>query len=112
MRSSSRMASAIILITLGCVPLLPAFAAGGDAAAGRKKANACAVCHGPMGLSVNPGAPHLAGQPAIYLVEQMKDYRSGKRVNPVMAVIAKPLTDQEIADLAAWYASIEIQLKP
>ncbi len=112
MRSPSRVASAIICVTLGFVPLLPAFAASGDPAAGRKKANACAVCHGPMGLSVNPGAPHLAGQPAVYLAEQMKDYRSGKRVNPVMAVIAKPLTDQEIADLAAWYASIEIQLKP
>ena len=112
MRSHRWVASAIVSVTLGSAPLLPALASGGDAAAGRKKANACAVCHGPMGLSVNPGAPHLAGQPAIYLAEQMKDYRSGKRVNPVMAVIAKPLTDQEIADLAAWYASIEIQLKP
>ena len=64
-----------------------------------------------MGISVNPGAPHLAGQPAVYLIEQMQDFRSGKRQNPVMSVIAKPLSDRDIQDLAAWYASIEIQIK-
>ena len=64
-----------------------------------------------MGISVNPGAPHLAGQPAVYLIEQMQDFRSGKRQNPVMSVIAKPLSDRDIQDIAAWYASIEIQVK-
>jgi len=64
-----------------------------------------------MGISVNPGAPHLAAQPAVYLVEQMQDFRSGKRQNPVMSVIAKPLSDRDIQDIAAWYASIEIQVK-
>jgi cytochrome c553 len=82
-----------------------------NASAGKDKAGMCATCHGPTGLSQLPNAPHLAGQPAIYLVEQMKNYRSGKRTNEVMAVIAKPLTDQEIDDLAAWYASIEITVK-
>jgi cytochrome c553 len=82
-----------------------------NASAGKDKAGMCATCHGPTGLSQLPNAPHLAGQPAIYLVEQMKNYRSGKRPNEVMAVIAKPLTDQEIDDLAAWYASIEITVK-
>jgi cytochrome c553 len=82
-----------------------------NANAGKDKAGMCAMCHGPTGLSQLPNAPHLAGQPAIYLIEQMKNYRSGKRPNEVMAVIAKPLTDQEIDDLAAWYASIEITVK-
>jgi cytochrome c553 len=82
-----------------------------NVSAGKDKAGMCATCHGPTGLSQLPNAPHLAGQPAIYLVEQMKNYRSGKRPNEVMAVIAKPLTDQEIDDLAAWYASIEISVK-
>jgi cytochrome c553 len=52
----------------------------------------------------------LAGQPAIYIEEQLKQYRSGKRANEVMAVMAKPLTDKEIENLAAWYASIPIEV--
>ena len=86
----------------------PAFA---DAAAGRTKAQACMTCHGSNGLAVVPNTPHLAGQPEPYLVEQLKAYRSGKRAHEVMAVVAKPLTDADIADLAAWYASLEIVLK-
>jgi cytochrome c553 len=83
-----------------------------DPVVGRTKANAaCAVCHGPNGMSMMPNAPHLAGQPAIYLVEQLKNYRSGKRAHEVMAVIAKPLTDAEIEDLAAWYASLQISVQ-
>lgn len=82
-----------------------------DPVAGKEKAKACAVCHGPMGIAINPGAPHLAGQPAVYLIEQMNDFRSGKRKNPVMSVIAKPLSDKEISDIAAWYASLEIEVK-
>ena len=79
-----------------------------DPVAGKALAQSCSVCHGPLGLSQMPNAPHLAGQPAIYLTEQLKNYRSGKRENEVMSVIAKPLTNQEIDDLAAWFASIEI----
>lgn len=79
-----------------------------DPVAGKVKAGMCATCHGPLGMSQLPNAPNLAGQPAIYTVEQLRAYRSGKRVNEVMAVIAKPLTDQEIDDLAAWYASIQV----
>jgi cytochrome c553 len=83
-----------------------------DPVVGRTKANmACAVCHGPNGMSMAPNAPHLAGQPAIYLVEQLKNYRSGKRPHEVMGVIAKPLTDAEIEDLAAWYSSLQISVQ-
>jgi len=82
-----------------------------SASAGKDKAAMCATCHGMTGLSQLPNAPHLAGQPAIYLVEQLKNYRSGKRPNEMMAAIAKPLSDQDIDDLSAWYASIEIMVK-
>lgn len=100
-------------LIVAALPLaLCAPAAAGDPEAGRSKAKACVLCHGPMGLATNPGAPHLAGQPRVYLAEELKNYRSGKRQDPVMSVIAKPLTDSEIEDLAAWYASIEIELKP
>ncbi len=81
-----------------------------DAKAGQVKAGMCVTCHGALGLSSMPNAPHLAGQPAIYIEEQLKQYRSGKRANEVMAVMAKPLTDKEIENLAAWYASIPIEV--
>ena len=82
-----------------------------DVAAGRAKAQMCTPCHGANGLAVAPNTPHLAGQPEPYLVEQLNAYRSGKRTHEVMAVVAKPLTDQDIGDLAAWFASLEIVLK-
>ncbi len=79
-------------------------------AAGKIKAvAACNMCHGDIGISNLPNAPHLAGQPEMYMVEQMKNLRSGKRHSEVMNFIAKPLTDDEINNLAAWYASIEIK---
>ena len=81
-------------------------------AAGKAKAQACSTCHGPLGLSQLPNAPHLAGQPEIYVAEQLKAYRSGKRSNEVMNVIAKPLTDEDISQLAAFYASLVIVVKP
>ena len=80
-------------------------------AAGKAKAQACAVCHGPLGLSQVPNAPNLAGQPEIYLAEQLKAYRSGKRNHEVMSVIAKPLSDEDIDQLSAWYASLAIEIK-
>jgi cytochrome c553 len=83
-----------------------------DVEAGRDKARMCAVCHGEFGVGTVPNTPNLAGQPEIYLAEQLRAYRSGKRSNEIMSVIAKPLTDAEIADLSAWFASIPIEVKP
>ncbi len=83
-----------------------------DVAAGKARAAmACAVCHGPQGLSMQPHVPHLAGQPEIYLVEQLRNYRSGKRHHEVMSVIAKPLSDQDIQNLAQWYASLQLSVQ-
>ncbi len=93
---------------LGLALLSVGSAQARDPVAGKARAASCATCHGPLGLSQLPNAPHLAGQPAIYTTEQLKAYRSGKRQNEVMGVMAKPLTDQEIDDLAAWYESIKI----
>jgi cytochrome c553 len=83
-----------------------------DVAAGRLKAEAaCALCHGANGVSTLPNAPNLAGQQAIYLSEQLKNYRSGKRQSEVMNLIAKPLTDPEIAQLAAWYSAVKVTVE-
>jgi cytochrome c553 len=100
--------------TLGAIALALASAAAGaaDPQVGRAKAAACALCHGRNGVSAVPDAPHLAGQPALYVEAQLKAYRSGLRRHEVMSVVAKPLGDADIADLAAWYASIRIEATP
>lgn len=101
---------AVVLTTL-LAAALPGAALAGDPAAGKQKAQACAVCHGPMGIAVAPETPNLAGEPEGYLTRQLQAFRSGKRQHEVMNVIAKPLTDAEIGDLAAWFASLKIELK-
>ena len=104
-----------LLTTLCAMATAGAFAlpAAADVAAGKAKANAtCAICHGAQGVATLPNAPNLAGQPQIYLAEQLKSFRSGKRTHEVMSVIAKPLTDPEIEDLSAWYASLHMELSP
>ena len=79
--------------------------AGGDAKAGGAKAVTCAACHGRDGNSVNPLWPNLAGQHAPYLVKQLKDFRAGNRSDPSMSAFARPLSDQDIEDLAAYFSS-------
>lgn len=100
------LAAAALLCLAAASPAL-----AGDAQAGRMKANTCRPCHGADGIATNPGAPHLAAQPHVYLVEQLKNFRSGKRTDPVMTVIARPLTDEDIDDLASWYSSVAIEAK-
>lgn len=99
------------ILALALCAALPVSGLAADVKAGQIRSAACAVCHGPQGLSMQPAVPHLAGQPEIYLIEQLKAYRSGKRANEVMGVIAKPLTDAEIENLAAWYASITLRVE-
>lgn len=82
-----------------------------DAAAGKAKAAACGACHGPLGIAVAPDAPNLAGQPAMYLAEQLKAYKSGKRKHEVMTLMAKPLSDADIENLAAWFSSVKVEAK-
>ena len=78
----------------------------GEAAAGKSKSATCAACHGPNGISPNDLWPNLAGQKAGYLAVQMKAFRDGKRADPMMAPMAASLSDADIADLAAFYASL------
>lgn len=104
---------AVLLLALAMLPLAAnAAAAAGDVAAGRRKALACQTCHGLDGLSKLPEAPHLAGQPEPYLVKSLDEYRKGVRKNEMMAIVAGNLSDQDIADLAAYYAAIEISATP
>ena len=77
--------------------------ATGKAASGAAKAALCSACHGPNGNSSNPEWPRLAGQSAVYIVEQLKLFRSGVRDNPVMKPLAATLSDQDINDLAVYF---------
>ena len=88
-------------------PVGPAIAEStGDAAAGKTKAGLCSACHGPVGISVNPLWPNLAGQHQAYLAAQIRAYRDGKREEITMQPFVQDLTDEDIEDLAAWYASL------
>jgi cytochrome c553 len=80
-------------------------------AAGRKKAVACAACHGINGLSKNPEAPNLAGDNANYLIKQLKAFQSGTRQDEQMSIMAKGLSDEDMTDLAAWYSSLEVTVE-
>jgi cytochrome c553 len=71
----------------------------------------CVTCHGPLGMGLTPDTPHIAAQPQIYLVAQLKAFRSGARKHEVMNVIARPLTDAEITELAEWYSSVRIEVR-
>lgn len=68
----------------------------------------CQNCHGEDGVAVLPGAANLSGQQKEYLVDQLRAYRSGRRRNEQMSIIAKSLSDADIESLSAWYSSIKI----
>jgi len=80
--------------------------AAGDAAAGKLKAAGCAGCHGANGQGVPPN-PALAGKSEDQLIQALQEYKSGKRTNAVMKALAAPLSDQDMANLAAYYASLK-----
>lgn len=79
--------------------------AAGSASAGQGKAAVCAACHGMDGNSMVPMWPSLAGQHEQYISKQLMDFKSGARKDDTMTGMAAPLSDQDVADLAAWYAS-------
>ena len=98
-----------MLTTVGAYALLGFVVtaqAAGDAQAGKAKAGACVGCHGANGEGVKPN-PALAGKSEDEIVQALKDYKSGKRANPIMKTFATPLSDQDMANLGAYYASLK-----
>lgn len=84
--------------------------AAGDAEAGKAKSAVCGACHGADGNSMVPNFPKLAGQGAAYTLKQLQDIKSGARQVPEMAGIVPGLSDQDMADLAAYYAAQKVQV--
>jgi cytochrome c553 len=78
--------------------------AKGSYEAGKAKAEACAACHGHAGTSTVPGFPKLGGQHRDYLYHALKDYKLGKRKNPVMAGQVQDLSDADMEDLAVYFS--------
>jgi len=81
-----------------------------DPANGQVLARQCSVCHGKMGVANDPEMPNLAGQSAFYLEKSLKEFRSGVRQDRRMSLMAQNLSDADIKDLAAWYASFIIEV--
>jgi cytochrome c553 len=94
------------------VLVMTGVSSAGDLKAGRQKALQCQTCHGLDGEAKLPEAPTLAGQSEVYLIKSMQDYRTGARKNDMMSIVASALKDQDIADLAAYYAAIPFTVGP
>lgn len=97
--TASILAAALSVTALG--------ASAGDAAAGKARSVTCAGCHGANGISNSPMWPNLAGQKEAYLASQLQMYKDGRRANAMMSPMAKGLSDADIANLAAYYASLK-----
>jgi len=91
---------------IGALGVAGAAQAAGDAQAGKAKAATCVGCHGANGEGKAPN-PKLAGLAEDKFIQAMKDYKSGKRPNPIMKALAGQLKDQDVENLAAYYASLK-----
>jgi cytochrome c553 len=100
------MKISIQLLILWCVLVGQTVWASGDIEAGKSKSAACAACHGADGNSMNPAWPKLAGQGAPYVYSQLMMFKDGTRQNALMAGQAAGLSEQDMHDLAAYYASL------
>lgn len=104
----SRLLAVTLLLgaTMALSSISQAQSLTGDAAAGKEKSATCAACHGSDGKALQPENPNLAGQGSAYLVKQLQDYKSGARDNAIMKGMASPLSEQDMADIAAWFSSL------
>ena len=108
MSTNLRTASLLIALVFSASTLA---APAGKVAAGKAKAQVCAACHGADGNKTLDGSyPKLAGQYPDYLSKALHEYKSGKRKNPIMGGQAQGLTEQEIANLAAYYGSLKSEI--
>ncbi|AWL13361.1 Cytochrome c-554(548) [Saliniradius amylolyticus] len=78
----------------------------GDIAAGKEKSVTCVACHGQNGIAQIPMYPNLAGQKEQYLLQQLKAFKEGSRKNMVMSPMVQPLSEEDMKNLAAYYASL------
>jgi cytochrome c553 len=101
------MQRALALLSFGAVLAFASTSllASGDPAAGKTKATSCFACHGADGNAVDPQYPRLAGQYNEYLQQVLHEYKDGRRGNPIMKGMVATLSDQDIEDISAYFAS-------
>ena len=99
----------MIAAAMGALALAANVNAAGNAAAGKSKAAACAACHGADGNSTSPQFPKLAGQNAGYISRELARFKSGERKNPIMAGMAAGLSEQDMQDIAAYFATQKVK---
>lgn len=97
----------IFIILMGQIILTSSVFAAGDVLQGKEKSQTCVACHGEDGMSPTAQFPVIAGQYRDYLYQALKDYKLGNRKNAVMSGIVAALSDQDMQDLAAYYASLD-----
>ena len=102
---------ALIVTLIALAACATAAEAAGDRVAGKKVMVKCQVCHGKDGLAKLPEAPNIAGQKEAYLVKTLKAFKAGERQNEQMTVVVKGLSDEDIANVAAYYSSIKITVE-
>jgi cytochrome c553 len=109
---ASALLAAFLAATLIAGPALAQEAPPGNVSAGRKLVHGvCAACHGVDGIAKLPEAANLAGQDAGYIFRQLAAFKSGDRKNEIMSQVAQTLSDQQMADAAAYYAAVVIAVK-
>ncbi|MDU0352890.1 cytochrome c [Paraglaciecola aquimarina] len=100
-----KISAVALILTAASFASTSALAA--DVEAGKAKSSTCVACHGMKGVSMIPMYPNLAGQKEQYLAAQLKAFRDGSRKNMIMAPMAASLSDEDIANLAAYYAKLD-----
>ena len=99
----NKFQSTLAVTLLSFIPTI-VFSAG-NAAEGKNKSAVCHACHGATGQSIQPIYPNLGGQHQDYMIKTLEGFRDGSRPNAIMNGFAANLSDDDIADIAAWYAS-------
>ncbi len=95
------------LLAIAAVAAFSTQVQAADIEAGKAKAATCAACHGANGISAIPTYPNLAGQKPAYIVQQLKAFKSGERNNAIMKPMATMLTEADMVNIAAYYASLK-----
>ena len=101
------MKTTVFILSVAALGFVMPVHAKGNFEAGKVKSANCAACHGEAGVSAISSFPTLAGQYRDYLYHALKDYKSGKRNNPLMAEQVKALSDADMHDLAMYYSKLK-----
>lgn len=104
------MKKILLIASIASLAALGTAHAAGDAEAGKTKSAMCAACHGMDGNSAAPNFPKLAGQHADYIAKQLKEFKSGERKDATMNGMAAALSEQDMADIAAFYATQKVNV--